>query len=590
MSKILSGFSRTLPQLQAREIEKDLHSQENQLRFEGDLDSIRAELQRQLRAILESDTVLRFSQITLDEDTYRDSETLTWMVNKIATDLSALFTETDQLAKIQDFNTRFFREEVIKKVEQAADILDNELTRLELLSGRFNGLTDGVAENFRVDGQRLDRSERFAHLALVDPKTNNPLALEQEMPINLALGGLTLPSSVNSVARPSRIKDLQSSDTLDTDDAFSLLNGASPSTDGVVRQIGQLQNVIDGQDQTSWTKIIKTKIQSGGAKLNLLLDLTPGPTLANYIQIVPGFNSSHSLISVSYLSEDNLPVELELPDGGIVFTGKVILPFALKKVKKVSIVLAQPEYHYALGEPTTAVEYKFSIAEIQVGLTEFKQLGYYVTKTLVLPLISKLYLSATVNGTVLALSEEEITLPTIEYWVAYREIDEANNVLLNTYIPLLPVEEASSYERLLLNDRDQAKLMFKVKEDILNADDLTLQVWRNETPLIRPIDYEIDLADDRLPNQSRLNIQNGFNVQSEYFVRYNPLHLDLENRPVPFIDRTGLIEYLPDNSIKISRQENSRATRSEANLIVLMRGVEDRKRTLAVDRLILGVG
>ena len=591
MSKLISEFNRILPQLQAREIEKELLTPEAQLRFGGDIDAARAELQRQLRLMLESDTSLRFSPIELKEDNYRDSETINWMVDKVATDLNSLFAESDQLAKIQAFNEKFFREEIIQKIEQAVNELDNELDRLELLSGRFNGLTDGIAENFRVDGQRLNRAERSAHLALVDPKTNSPLAVEQEMPVNLAIGGLTLPPDVNAVIGASRITDIQSSDTLEEDSPFALLSLSTPSSAGEVRETGRIWNLIDRRESTAWTKAIKAKVQEGGAKLNLVLDFAPGPVKANYIQITPAYNSSHTLIYAGYTSPDNTSNELYLPDGGVDFNGKIILPFPVSVMKRVCLVFAQEDYRRSPNEAPGVVEYTFSLAEIQVGMTEFKQLGYYVTKTLSLPLISQLYLSAETNGNLLSFAEgEDTAIPTIEYWVAYRDIDEADNVLFNTYIPILPVEKQYSYEKLVLNERDEAHLMFKVKEDITNADEDTLQVIRDSDAILRPIDYTIKPSGDTLATPTVLSIQNGFNVQKEYYARYNPLHLDMVNRPVPFLDRTGLIEYLSDSSIKISRQENSRAVRSEVNLIVLIRGTEDRKRTLAIDRLIFGVG
>lgn len=591
MSKLISGFTKILPQLQAREIEKELSSPENQIRLGGNIDAIRAELQLQLRRMLESDTNLRFNQILLSEDDYRDSETINWMVDKIAGDLTSLFSETDQLLKIQDFNEKFFREEIIGKAEQALDILDNELSRLELLSGRFSGLTDGVAENFKVDGQRLSSQDPFAHFAFIDPKGNNSLVPEQEMPINLAIGGLTLPPDVRSIIRPSRIRDVQTGDTLEEGDPFALAGATNPSTPGQVTQVGRISNLTDGREDTIWRKSVRTKIQSGGAKLNVMLEFTPGPVKLNYLQITPGVDSAHTLIGVNYVSADNTVSELFLPNGEIRFTGKVLLPFPISAVKKISLVFAQEDFRVVPGVAPDVVEYSFSFAEIQLGLNEFKPLGYYVAKTLTLPLISQIYLSATVNGHLLSFDEDEdLMVPTIEFWAAYRDIDEGENVLFSTYIPLLPVEKDFSYEKLILNERDQARLMFKVKEDILDEDEDTLHLTRDGISIVRPVDYNIEQSENDHAESTILNIQNGFNVQREYYARYTPLHLDLANRPIPFLDRTGLIEYLPDGTVKISRSENSRAVRSEVNLIVLMRGTEDRKRTLALDRLIFGVG
>jgi len=82
----------------------------------------------------------------------------------------------------------------------------------------------------------------------------------------------------------------------------------------------------------------------------------------------------------------------------------------------------------------------------------------------------------------------------------------------------------------------------------------------------------------------------GYNLGHEYVAEYVPLHTQEGTAPIPFTDATELVRYAPDNTIRLSRPEASQAVRSEANLLVIMRGLGNGVHTSVVDQITFAVG
>jgi hypothetical protein len=604
MSKLLDKFIKTLPRLQARKIEKELQTEKAKLLYPTS-QAFRTALQDQLRELLDNDTLIRFQEIGLIENDLRLSEPLDHMLKTIASDLESLFAETDNILQLEAQQERLFKEEILDKLHKAVDEAEAEILRLELLRGNVSGLKDAIVEKFTSGANRMPRNGPMAGFAYVDPKGNQAFTHGLDMPVGVNVGGLVLPTDIDESSRVSSIKDIQTSDIRDDTLRFALPRAVSPSTDGDVAITGRISNLIDRQRGTFWKKDVDTReLVPGGAKLNLSLNLGAS-TEINYIEIHPIGNFDQSLSELYYVDPTGTVIEIELQTTPVSLVEPVRIFFKNIEAKHIVCVLKQENsIMVGLGEglgqgiaPTQRGlhrRYTFALDNILTGKVKYLPVGHYVSKTLSLPNISKLFLAATENSFIGVAPGDPISpvtdpLPPVEYWVSYREIDDSETVVASLYLPILPVGRTTVTEKIEINSFNKGYLSFALDPALLDASG-DLLLYKNGTLITRPVDYQFEPAATNLVDRAKLNIPQGYRQEGEYVAVYTPFHTEEGTVPIPFVDATGLVRYDTDNSISIRRPESSGAVRSEANLIIVMRGTGNGTRTSIVDEFTFAVG
>ena len=221
MAKIVKSFVQALPRLQARKIEQQLQSPQEQAKF-ATIQEFRAEFQKRLRDLLESQTLIRFSPYELVSNRKRLSETMDEMIKLLSSDLSSMFSETDLLIRLKDLQKRLYDEEILERLRKAVREAETEVERLEVLKGNTSGLKDAVLEKFESGANRLPRRDIFASEAYIDPKLDSPAIPELDMPVGLNVGGLVLPTDIEESLRLSNIQDVSRGDSRTDSDMFGL--------------------------------------------------------------------------------------------------------------------------------------------------------------------------------------------------------------------------------------------------------------------------------------------------------------------------------------------------------------------------------
>ena len=463
MAKILDEFIRVMPRLQARNIEQDLQDPHNQLRA----GNFREAFQEALRELLESDSPIRFKEPGLVARGLRDSEQVSDHLNKLAGDLSALFSEADLILTIEELQETVYRDEIIAKLRRAVDEAETEIERLELLKGNVSGLKEAIIEKFRVSANRLPRTDPRARLAYVDPKLHLRIRPEFDMPVGLDVGGLVLPINHRNSVSPSRIIDVLTSDVFTDDDRFALPRATIPSSPGDAVYTGAISNVIDKTEDTFWIKELHTQEElSAGARLNIQLDLGRTPVVCNYVEIHPIGDFEMRLDELYYVDELGAVGQVTLQNSPLILRDKVRIYFREAGVRKLVCIFTQQNFVQDEGQR----RYRFGLDNILTGKLSYKSEGYYVSKTLSLNHIGKLFVGAKENTFVGVPGTGELSpildpLPPVEYWVYYRDIDDSGNIVFDTYLPILPAGRTSVTEKVVLGQNDKGLINFALDSE-----------------------------------------------------------------------------------------------------------------------------
>ena len=593
MGKILDKFISTMPKLQARSIEKELLRQENRILYSSP-QQFREEFVRRLTSLLESDYNAQFAAYPILDGERRSSELFNYMFRIIGGDLETLFTEADLIAELSDLQTRIYEQDIIFRLSAALAEAETEVELLELLLSNTAGLKDAVIENFRTGSNSLTRNHPLASFLYIDPKTNHQYGPASEMVVDVSVGGLTLPIDIRKAHHPTAIKEITTRDIRDNDQQFVLPGSVTPSTPSNRIVTGEISNLIDGQYDTTFVRMFTVnQLVSGGAKMTLLLDLGR-PRTANYITIDPANEYNQKLTELYYVDSLAKVYAINLPTDGVSLADKAMVHF--NPVETQSLVLVFKQENDVLVPELNAgnvqkYRYTFGLDNISVGETSYLKEGVYVSRTLSADKISKLHLKTTQN-TNIGLDENEAELdpitsplPTLEYWVHFREIDDSNNIV-SQLLPIAPVGMETIREKIYIQHNGKARLNFTVDHEMAD-DDASLRLYRDGTLVLRDADYTIDVP-GVVTIGSILTVDRGFQEEHEYIAEYIPWHQD--QTKIPFTDATELVRYNPDNTIDITRPASSRAVRSEANLIIIMRGTGTDEMTSILDKYVFSVG
>lgn len=589
MAKILEKYINLMPRLQARKIEDELRKN---ISLARDPASFRAAYQEELRALLASDTDIRTQALELLADSSRDSEVVNWMIRSIASDLSALSSEADTLFSLKEMEVSVMRNDVLDKLRRATMEAEAEVERMEIIRGNTSGLRESLVDNFSSSYNRLPRSDQNSHFVFLDPKTG-----EVADPIfDCVMGnyGLTLPIDISRTVQPTSIREVMSSDVRDPSDRLAVAGSSTPSTSGDAEFTGRILNIIDRRVGTFWSKRLTTEEKPPlGAICNLEVNLGPNVSSVNFVDIQAAIGSGQELIGLYYVDENLFvhTIELEQP---VILDQPRRITLPLIQARKITVVIRQKEF-LTLSDPIELVQkrvYKFGIDNILIGNAKYLDRGYYVSKTLRGPKITKVVLDASwlpysgEDQTEVARSQVP---PTAEFWVSLRESDSNGVVVYEKMIPILPVGRSSISERVIVTDTNKGKLSFSIEQDIAD-DDEDLILYRDSSQILRPDDYTISQESEGVEEGSVLDIPQGFNRASEFVAEYVPLFRKFGIVPNVLLDSTGVIQFNSDGSINILRPESSRAVASEINLIIVLRGTGNGTSSPIVNKYILSVG
>jgi hypothetical protein len=592
MGKILESYINTLSRQQARKIEDELKKNSGGL-IRTPLE-FRDAFQQELRTFLSQNEEIRFKVLPQNVGTIRDSESISWSMRTLASDLEVLGIEADLLHSMSDLEIDTMKEEILNKLRAAVGEAKSEIERLELIRGNTSGLSDAIVDDFRDNSNRLPRADPFSHYLYVDPKTSQQIEPELDA---VAGNGITLPINSSLSITPSSIKEILNSDVRSESERLFLAGGGTPSSTGSAMYAGQVSNIIDKRTGTFWTKALVTEDKiSGGALSTLEISLGQTSVEVNFIQIEAAALEGQILDSVFFIDQELYVRELTMARE-LILNDRVNLTFNTISAVKVVCVLRQKNYFETVNRLTskTARLYRFGLDNILFGKASYRQSGYYISSTLSMPQISKVFLSSMENTKRLnhEINRDVFDMPTVEYWISAREIDGSENVIQERLSPILPVGRLEVVERILVDDNDASRAMFSVDPTIAN-DSEEFTMYRNGSEVLRDNDYSLNhyaptpglMLEDRLD----ISIPQGYNRQDNFCAVYTPLFMKEGIAPIPFRDPSGYMSYNTDGSIGLRRSESSRAVRTDVNLIIILRGSGNSEDTPIIDSYTLAVG
>ena len=602
MGRLLDKYASQLPALQANQIEIELtrSRERGEVRTAQDF---RAAFQTKLKELLSADSPLRFSAKELIENSKRSSELMNELLTWLGDDLQSLFIEYDKLLDATRVQQQVFKEEILARLQASVSEADLELRRIEFLYGNTEGFTDAIVENFQSSSSRLERTHPIADRVYRDPKLGVSIHQDQDMAISSTVSGLCLPMKKESSSLFSFIKDQQSSDVRGLSDSFAIPFSITPSTPSeTIQTVGRIENLIDRRKDTFWQKAITTESAlPAGAKLNLIISAGASQEF-NYLEVQP-FGPEKLEVSELYsISTTGLVTQIDLSSGPISVSGPTRIVFNTVTALKFMIVFTQKTPSRILLNGTTGAGavYTFALDNILGGKLDYQERGYFVTKTLSAPQISRIMLRTKENLGLTASLENSIELgadllPLTEYWVHLREYDAQDSLVFSSFLPIASAEKTRIRELAYRASGDQLRLNFMVYSDpdseALEYEPLNL--YRERTLLARPLDYTLstDLTEEA-PQKCKLttlDVHNSSLTELEYIADYVPLHITAE-APASFTDPSGLIKYNRDGSITVERPSSSRAIRSEVNLVIIMRALRGGTHSSTVNEVTLGVG
>ena len=623
MGKILDSFVSTLAGSQAQSIREVLKKKIASGQIETP-EGYREAFESSARGLIGAGSQRLFSGYSVKHGDRISSAELNDSFDEIALDIEMLFGEMDFLLLEGEAQRARNKEEIETRLESAISELEAEIDRVSFLHKNLTGVHKGIVENFKAGGNRLERSAEEASNVYIDPKTLLPIEPELEMIPAPANGGLVLPV-YRDLAISGSIVDQEQQD-ISSGEREALPVHGKPSTvsnrlediltdiagpPSLRRPPAGMSSMTDGQIGTFWTKSVYRTSQSNTteAYLNLRLDLG-GSKLFDYIQIEPAGVEDQELSAV-YITDEEM-VSSQIAFSPFEVKGPVRLFLKKKKAKEITLLFTQRN---ATGQPTRL--FRFGFDNIFAGESSYREKGFYASRTIKGHNLSSFRLFAEENGTsgglnAVDLGQHDSTtdstliaaqLPPVEYYLAYRDLDNAGNVVFNRKLPILKAGQTRVREKLVLRGNGTALLNFHVRPastlaaDGSYSDVETLRIYRNGILLKRgapgiPGDYIVRnrFLDNDVFFERKTDIEfiGTSTEDAEFIADYSPYCVSALDQN--YADESGLIKYRKDGSIEIERPGGSRATRSEVNLLIIVRNTGDNGATSVINSYKLGFG
>jgi hypothetical protein len=331
-SKYLDSVLRILPAIQARQI-SDLLSK---LQASGQIKNIsdyQLKLKELAAAINSSTPKPSFEMINAFVWNLCSSDLQNTLLQSAKNDIEALFLQVDEIGvKLSDHNI-LFMEGVISDLNRVIAEQEETISRLEWLKNPDNEFTTAITNTF--SSSIIGRTERnmantsFLYfdnrLQIGKPKTELPDAFVSEKGDKLILG-----SANDSIVIPVAVKEQMSS--------------TSYSSDFSVDINTNINNIIDGQRGTFWTKNVY--LPSAVPKVTTLIELNLGSSKdINYMIMETGITEPFIIEDLIGISYDG--ARIDLLNNPVTVDGLIRIDFPKNNISSVFLTISTNTYKKA---------------------------------------------------------------------------------------------------------------------------------------------------------------------------------------------------------------------------------------------------
>ncbi len=666
MAQYLDKVAGTLRKRQAEQVVKLLNEQKNagQIRTLQDFTTRLDTLIRELNQTVMTPTTKIFAaniNQTVDSDTFNFS------LDRVQDDLESAFEECNAINEVQSSHETVVRDLILENIKFGIAELESKLALYEFLNKDPNGFDMSLFSTFRESKkERSSRDISQGAFLFTDPRTGIDIPVTRDAFIDPVGERLVL-----SIGEKTNYKLIRARQIFDASCPQSAINVQPPNL--------PISNIVDGTFGTYWvqTLICSTLTKSVKVKIEITID---GVRDINFLEIEPAIKIPLYLESIDYVDTDSTVVNATKPeilftsDIGVTFptitTDRIILtfrnengfPLQFSYPKKLtdtlfyqSFLQTQPDMANLapdlkqilssiktqdlinLGQiPTSPAsayvqingnEFTTGFDNIRVGITDYDDIGIYVSTPLIGTSIHQLGLRASetrsdgLENTNLTYDVDDSTNfnGSIEYWIIKRDLDNKNNILSSSRFPILPMGITRiNNERLVLTEKSDADRINKNIGQTIFFTDKTLgdvKVYRNgiELDFVPDEDtiadgwYDITEEEDKTPNSRspmrfRIKLQN-VNLTDILTVSYTPMTSNTVSIPLTLsefsdsglsvVDLIGDLSarVLENQMILLEQSKDDRVTKSEVFLQIILRSnTSDTRFSPAIEEYLLVAG
>lgn len=583
-SSYLEKFRSGMRAVQSQQILRLL----NQEKDRGSITTVKEFKDRMLELMiqLQGQTLVPTLQVFLSETSALiDSESFNFMMERIQDDLTAAYSEMNDIDEVLAAHENIINNVVLANLELAVNDLEAQITSYEFLNKNQDGFDSAIFNTFRTTQSGLTQNSQ---VIFTDPKTSVISSTSSVQALLDTVGEkIVLNAGVESEVTPASVRQI-----FDFEAIASELN--------VEFEDSNINNMIDRTNGTSWAQstLLSEPKDEAGVLTKLEIDLG-GVKSINFIQVEPLSLYPVDIVGISIVDPNNQvvavlsdPVEIKSNNKFLFNTlsaKRIILKVRNKNYSLTQFVekssspipqlsgdlsgidasiqsisgdleelIASPTAISALGvapfegAEQSYYEYLVGFDNIRVGLSTFTDVSIYVSKTTKVTELGQLAVKVNEKRPIGAIDSGSVsytasTYPSgftdyfhgaLEYYVVKRDFSAADALLNSVTLPVLPLGVTGiRHEALILTERssptgstpDVGYLQFFAIDDPAN-----IHVYRNGVELpsadldgsetdgwLAEAALVQDTPDQPLPMRYAVRIQNP-NPNNIYTVSYSP--------------------------------------------------------------------
>lgn len=500
--------------------------------------------------------------LTARSDQLIDAEGFNLMLGYLAGDLLSAFAEAENLGRLQAVYQQLYEQRIITELRHALGRLEAEALRLGQLGYNHLGFTHSQINNFTVPGHQTPRTHPLAGLLYRDPRLNHRLTVMQDNVIDTKCQALTLPLNTRYLCQVEKVEIV--SRRL----GYSLGGQELPNC--------PLSHLIDQSPDTYWIYQETARQPSPeGLEIGLVLDLG-GFTTFSAVEIQPVADFPYYLTELR--CENSLGQTINLLDYAPASLKKnpvnqpCRLLFPEQQSRRIHISFTQKSFQTFTPETTSGsaperlqelYRYTLGLDNILIGRERYSPVGVYVSPMMQVERCALVGLEAEVTG--------DARHTAVEHWLVKRDLDERENILQTSIIPLLPLTQRQVQGETIILDsshsghiNDTGRTRFCAH---LNGQLLDVKVYE-ENRRLHAMEYKW-LDSLKVPQPARLQLLNP-GVNMYYSIDYTPAHL--RTTEAYYLNSTKTLWLAGSNAVHCALSVNGREIQtSQLFLVIILR-------------------
>lgn len=346
------------------------------------IDEFKAKLTELTKKLLEEriTPTLELFQAIPGEDT--SAEAYNEMLSHIEDDLTAAFTEADNIDEIIAAHQNIINDVSLKALRFGVNELESKISLYEFLNKSGKGFDDAQFNTFRESANlSTSRTDNNAALVYVDPQKGNTIDASEDAEIDFIGERAILASDI------IRFLPIKGANWLTGPNSVrSELDVAFPNSTPA--------NIIDGRNFTYWVvPILLSTPRTGGVPFEVCLDLASYQDI-NFIELEPATDLPMDLIGIDYFDGNGvrqtaLETELSLRSPVRLYIDRVTSSCLVLRLRQTNYTevqfkqrLGESNFHKALLQQTYL---PIDLASISEDLKDFLTSDFIISDVLGLP-------------------------------------------------------------------------------------------------------------------------------------------------------------------------------------------------------------